>query len=143
VARRVGKSRVAVANTLRLLKAARSVQEAVLEGRISEGHARALLGLERAEAQDAALNTVLKRGLNVRQTEELVRRLLGLHRQEKQPAREVPPEVRALEAQFREALGTKVNLTRKGTGGRIVIHFYSEEELDALYERIVGMTDGG
>ena len=119
------------------------MQEALLEGRISEGHARALLGLERAEAQDAALNTVLKRGLNVRQTEELVRRLLGLHRQEKQPAREVPPEVRALEAQFREALGTKVNLTRKGTGGRIVIHFYSEEELDALYERIVGMTDGG
>ena len=137
VARRVGKSRVAVANTLRLLKAARSVQQALLEGQISEGHARALLGLERAEAQEAALKTVLKRGLNVRQTEELVRRLLGMRQQEQQPAPAVAPEMRALEAQFREALGTKVNLTRKGAGGRIVIHFYSEEELDALYERIV------
>ena len=138
VARRVGKSRVAVANTLRLLKAARGVQQALLEGQISEGHARALLGLERMEAQEAALKTVVKRGLNVRQTEELVRRLLGVRQQEQRPARELAPEMRALEAQFREALGTKVNLTRKGAGGRIVIHFYSEEELDALYERIIG-----
>lgn len=137
VARRVGKSRVAVANTLRLLKAARGVQEALLEDRISEGHARALLGLEQAEAQEAALKTVLKHGLNVRQTEELVRRLLGQDREEQQPAREVSPETRALEAQFREALGTKVNLTRSGKGGRVVIYFYSDEELDALYERFV------
>ena len=140
VARRVGKSRVAVSNTLRLLKAARAVQEAVLEGKLSEGHARALLGLERASAQEAALKTVLKKGLNVRQTEELVRRLLGLHREggEQRPAREVSPAMRALETRFRETLGTKVNLTRSGEGGRIVIYFYSEEELDALYERIVG-----
>ena len=137
VARRVGKSRVAVANTLRLLKAARGVQEALLEDRISEGHARALLGLEQAEAQEAALKTVLKHGLNVRQTEELVRRLLGQGREEQQPSREVSPETRALEARFREALGTKVNLTRSGKGGRVVIYFYSDEELDALYERIV------
>jgi len=138
VARRVGKSRVAVSNTLRLLKAARGVQEALLEGSVSEGHARALLGLEQAEAQEAALKTVLKRELNVRQTEELVRRLLGLRQQESRAAPEVSPETRALEARFREVLGTKVNLTRQGDRGRIVIHFYSEEELDALYERIVG-----
>jgi ParB family chromosome partitioning protein len=138
VARRVGKSRVAVSNTLRLLKAARPVQEALLEGKISEGHARALLGLERAEAQEAALKMILKRGLNVRQTEELVRRLVGLRREEPRPAREISPETRALETRFREALGTKVSLTRRGEGGRVVIHFYSEEELNALYERIVG-----
>ncbi len=140
VARRVGKSRVAVSNTLRLLKAARPVQEALLEGKVSEGHARALLGLEQAEAQEAALKMVLKRELNVRQTEELVRRLLGLRRGngEQRPAREISPETRALESHFREALGTKVSLTRSGEGGRVVIYFYSEEELDALYERIVG-----
>jgi ParB family chromosome partitioning protein len=138
VARRVGKSRVAVSNTLRLLKAALSVQEALLAGTISEGHARALLGLEQAEAQEAALKMVLKRGLNVRQTEELVRRLLGLQREERQPAREVSPETRALETRFREALGTKVSLTRGEKGGRLVIYFYSDEELDALYEYIVG-----
>jgi ParB family chromosome partitioning protein len=138
VARRVGKSRVAVSNTLRLLKAALSVQEALLAGTISEGHARALLGLEQAEAQEAALKMVLKRGLNVRQTEELVRRLLGLQREERQPAREVSPETRALETRFREVLGTKVSLTRGEKGGRLVIYFYSDEELDALYEYIVG-----
>jgi ParB family chromosome partitioning protein len=138
VARRVGKSRVAVSNTLRLLKTTRLIQEALLESKISEGHARALLGLEQPEAQDAALRTVLRQGLNVRQTEELVRRLLGAPEEAKQPAPEVPPQTRALEANFREALGTKVNLARSGRGGRIVIYFYSEEELDALYERIVG-----
>jgi len=137
VARRVGKSRMAISNTLRLLKAARPVQEALLAGRISEGHARALLGLERAEAQEAMLKTVLRQELNVRQTEELVRRLLG-RRKERQPARASSPEMRALEAHFREALGTKVSLTRSGKKGRLVIYFYSEEELDALYERIVG-----
>lgn len=135
-ARRVGKSRVAVANTLRLLKAARPVQEALLAGRISEGHARALLGLEREEAQEAALKTVLKQGLNVRQAEELVRRLLGQGERQR-PAPAISPETRALESRFREALGTKVNLRRSGEGGRIVIHFYSDEELNALYERIV------
>jgi ParB family chromosome partitioning protein len=137
VARRVGKSRVAVSNTLRLLKAARRVQKALLEGRISEGHARALLGLEQTEAQEAALKTVLKRGLNVRQTEGLVRRLLGQDQERQRPTRQVSPETRALESQFREVLGTKVDLRRKGAGGRLVIHFYSKEELEALYERIV------
>jgi ParB family chromosome partitioning protein len=140
VARRVGKSRVAVSNTLRLLKAARPVQEALLAEKISEGHARALLGLEHASAQEAALKAVLKRELTVRQTEKLVQRLLGLRPEngERRPASEVSPETRALESRFREALGTKVSLTRKGEGGRVVIYFYSEEELDALYERIVG-----
>lgn len=139
VARRVGKSRVAVANTLRLLKATRAVQEALLEDSISEGHARALLGLEREAMQEAALKTVLKRALNVRQTEELVRRLLGLEREASQPAQGDSPETRALESRFREALGTKVSLKRSGDRGRIVIYFYSDEELDALYERIVGI----
>jgi ParB family chromosome partitioning protein len=141
VARRVGKSRVAVANTLRLLKASRAVQEALLANRISEGHARALLGLEKAAAQEAVLAVVQNKDLNVRQTEELVRRRLG----EKKPKRKTSQmaqarkaETKALEDDFRKALGTKVDLTRDGEGGRLVIHFYSDEELDALYEHIVG-----
>ena len=77
----------------------------------------------------------------MRQTEELVRRLLGVDREEQKPAREVSPETRALETSFREALGTKVSLTRGDKGGRVVIHFYSDEELDALYERIVGREE--
>ncbi len=140
VAQRVGKSRAAVSNTLRLLKATHAVQEALMENKISEGHARALMGLEQTEAQEAALKTVLKQGLNVRQTEELVRRLLGVRREEK-PAPQVSPQTRALEASFREALGTKVSLTRGDEGGRVVIYFYSDEELDALYEHIVGREE--
>ncbi len=139
VARRVGKSRVAVSNTLRLLKASPAVQEALAAEKISEGHGRALLGLEKAEAQDAALKTVLKQELTVRQTERLVRRLLGQAGEEKKPAPTPSPQTRALESRFREVLSTKVSLTRKGEGGRIVIYFYSEEELEALYERIVGV----
>ncbi|MEE8391740.1 MAG: ParB/RepB/Spo0J family partition protein [Anaerolineae bacterium] len=141
VARRVGKSRVAVSNTLRLLKSAHAVQETLLAGKISEGHARALMGLEQTEAQEAALKTVLKQRLNVRQTEQLVRRLLRVDREEQKPARKVSPETRALETSFRKALGTKVSLTRGDKGGRVVIHFYSDEELDALYERIVGREE--
>jgi ParB family chromosome partitioning protein len=137
VAQRVGKSRTAVANTLRLLKAARLVQEALLDEEITEGHARALLGLEGVEAQEAALNTVLKQGLNVRQTEQLVRRLLG-DREKKEPVDQPSPEARELERRFREALSTKVDLKRKGKGGRLVIFFYSDEELAAIYDHIVG-----
>jgi ParB family chromosome partitioning protein len=141
VARRVGRSRTTISNTLRLLKAARAVQEALLKASISEGHARALLGLEQEEAQEAALKMVLKNGLSVRQTEELVRRLLGQEPKEKKAPPETLPHTRALETRFREVLGTKVNLTRSGEGGRIVIHFYSEEELDAIYQHIVGMEE--
>lgn len=137
IAQRVGKSRAAVSNTLRLLTAARSVREALLDEQISEGHARALLGLETTAAQEAALKTVLKQELNVRQTEQLVRRLLG--RQGKPKAsREPSPETRELESQFREALSAKVSLKRQGKGGRLVVYFYSEEELASLYDQIVG-----
>ncbi len=139
VARRVGKSRAAITNTMRLLKAARAVQEALLADKISEGHARALLGLEQEEAQAAALKTVIKQALNVRQTEALVRRLQG-EEQKKTPKKSaVSPETRALENDFREALGTKVSLNRGKKGGRVVIYFYSDEELEALYELIVGL----
>ena len=137
VARRVGKSRVAVTNTLRLLKAAPPVQQALLDGKIREGHARALLGLARVEAQEAALKTVLNKGFSVRQTEDLVRRLLG-QRERQRPRRAPSPQTRELETRFREALSAKVNLSRSGQRGRLIVYFYSDEELDALYERIVG-----
>jgi ParB family chromosome partitioning protein len=138
VADQVGKSRVAVANTLRLLRASEEVKTALLSGEIHEGHARALLALETDEAQAAALAVVTKQGLNVRQTEALVRRLSGEH--QKRPAATAPSfQTQTLENAFREALGTKVSLQRDKKGkGRVVIHFYSDEELQNLYERIVG-----
>ena len=133
----VGKSRATVTNTLRLLKLPPAVQEALSEGRISEGHARALLALPTPQSQSAALQTVLERELNVRQTEELVRRLSG-QKPTPQPKPEPAPEMVALEERLRERLGTKVSLNRRHKGGTLVIHFYSDEELDALVEQILG-----
>jgi ParB family chromosome partitioning protein len=139
VARRVGKSRVAIANTSRLLKACAAIKKALLDEEIHEGHARALLALETDEAQEAALAVVLKQGLNVRQTESLVRRLTG-EVEPPPPAPPPSPQTQSLETAFRERLGTKVTLQRNEKGaGRVVIHFYSDEELQHLYERIVGV----
>jgi ParB family chromosome partitioning protein len=138
VADRVGKSRVSVTNTLRLLRLPAAVKQALVDGAIREGHARALLALSTKEAQVAALKTVMTKALSVRQTEELVRRLLAEPAPPKE-AEPVSPALQALEEDFRETLGTKVNLYRSRKGqGRLVIHFYSEEELQALYDVIVG-----
>ena len=114
------------------------VKQALADGTIREGHARALLTLATREAQVAALKTLVSRALSVRQTEELVRRLT--QPQSPKPPPTVSPDVQALEDRFRQVLGTKVSLLRNRQGrGRLVIHFYSEEELqaicDLLYQR--------
>jgi ParB family chromosome partitioning protein len=140
VAARVGKSRAAVANSVRLLNLAEPVKEALGTGQISEGHARALLSLPDEPSQVTALELILRRGYNVRQTEELVRRMLMAVQTEANPKPEDDPwalEIRALEEQLRAALGTRVHLSRSRQGGRLVIYFYSEEELQALYERLI------
>jgi ParB family transcriptional regulator, chromosome partitioning protein len=140
VADKVGKSRVAVANAVRLLRLPDRVKEALAENSISEGHARALLALENEALQNQTLGLIVSKALNVRQTEELVRRLLDSARKEK-PARQNTPEspqTRALEADFESALGTPVKLSRSRRGGKLVIQFYSEEELQSIYDAIVG-----
>ena len=137
IASRVSKSRVTVTNTLRLLKLPSVVQLALAEGKISEGHARALLALATTQAQAAALQTILAQELNVRQTESLVRKLGG----EKPAPIEKPapsPEVSALEERLQSALGTRVNLHHRQNGGTIIIHFYSDEELNSLLELLLG-----
>ncbi|MCU0507161.1 MAG: ParB/RepB/Spo0J family partition protein [Anaerolineae bacterium] len=144
VADRVGKSRVAVANTLRLQRLPDRVKSLLADGVLTEGHARALLGLPEEAAMVEAAGVVVSRNLTVRQTEELVRRLSEI-RQEPEPAEpeaDDPDRVNTqrLEEAFRGALGTKVALTRGRKGGRLVISFYSDEELQNIYEKIVGET---
>lgn len=134
VARQVGKSRVAISNALRLLELAPETRQAIVDGRISEGHGRALAAITIAELQRAALAVVLERQLSVRQTEELVRR-----KRDEQPARErqsLSHDLQDLEAQLRGVLATKVGIVRTRRGGRLVIDFYSDEELDRLYSII-------
>ena len=136
IAERVGRSRVSVTNTLRLLQLPQKVREALLKGELSEGHARALLMLDSKEERLQALQQVLEKDLSVRQTEELARRM-GSGKATRSRERTRSPQTDALEGEFRDVLGTKVSLYRTSKGGRLVIHFYSEEELQALYERIV------
>ena len=136
IADRVGKSRVSVTNTLRLLKLVEPVQAALSENRITEGHARALLGLASPSAQVAALQIILARDLTVRQTEEYVRNLTG-KRSAPPQSRPVIPEVQALEEQLRTHLGTRVTLHKGKKGGSLTIHFFSDEELDALVSQIL------
>jgi len=128
---RVGKSRVSVTNTLRLLNLPPSVQLAINNLDIREGHARALLALPTSQAQAAALKTIIDKGLSVRQTEALVRKLTG-EKPEQNLKQETPPEIKALEESLRSSLGTKVNLKHGRKGGTITIHFYSDEELESL-----------
>ncbi len=131
VAHKVGKSRVAISNALRLLDLAPETRQAIVEGKISEGHGRALAALSVPELQRAVLQVVLDRHLSVRQTEELVRR-----KRESVPTAHRAPlssDLADLEAQLRGILATKVGIVRTRRGGRLVIDFYSDEELDRLY----------
>jgi ParB family chromosome partitioning protein len=140
VAERVGRSRVSITNTLRLLNAPDQVQAALADGTISEGHTRALLGLTSPTDQLAALEMVLEKGLSVRQTEELVRRWQsGAPARAKGTAKELHPEDVRLESRLRDALGTKVAVRRASDGGgAITIQYYSDEQLQAIYDRLVG-----
>lgn len=141
ISMRVGKSRAAITNTIRLLKLPFEIKQALIENKISEGHARSLLSLPTPESQTSALHTILSHNLNVRQTEELIRRLLG--ETPKRPLKsKVRPELAAFEDRLRSHLGTKVKLyNREKGGGTITIHYYSDEELNALIKTLLGELD--
>ena len=141
IATKVGRARATIANTLRLLDTDPAVQVAVADGHITEGHARALGSLEPA-AQVQLLGTIVSRELSVRQAEELARRLRD-GSATKTPAadtsaRHVDADLERIEEDLRRSLGTKVSLARTRRGGRIVIEYYSDEELGRLYERLSG-----
>lgn len=138
VAERVGKARSTVANLVRLLALPDAVQNAVNDGRLSGAHARALLPLPEPEMQLAAMNQILKLGLSVRQTEALVGNLMAEKKPEPRRRPELPPELVEIQDRFESALGTRVNIEKGVKGGRVVIHFYSDEDLDTIYEMIVG-----
>ncbi len=138
VAGRLGRDRSSVANALRLLRLPRRLREDLAAGILSEGHARALLGLDKAADQLKARDHVVKRGLTVRATEALVRRLRrGVDSPGGRP-RTGDPNLEALEEQLRVALGTKVRIVRNGKGGILEISFFSDEDLTRLVEAIAG-----
>ena len=135
IAERVGKSRVAVTNTIRLLDASAAVKQALVDGQITEGHARAMLRLSSANAQEELLKKVVTLDLSVRQTEMLARKYSGQKpvsgRRASQSA-----DVIDVERRLRSSLGTKVLLKHGKKGGTVTIYYYSDEELDSLLEKL-------
>jgi ParB family chromosome partitioning protein len=136
IARRVGKSRVTITNTIRLLKLPPSIRQALAEEKITEGHARSLLGLNTIQAQMAALQAIINKNLTVRQTEGLVRKYNG----ERPPLlqkNQVSPELTDLKERLQTFLGARITLHHGKKHGSLIIHYYSDEELNALVNAIM------
>jgi ParB family chromosome partitioning protein len=136
IATQVGKDRSSVANSLRLLKLPEEVRAEVASGRLSMGHARAIVALANAVDQRRIARDVLSRGLSVRETETLVKRAStpATSSTEAKPAAKKDVHTRAAEEQLRLSLGTPVEIKRRGKGGVLSISFKSEAELQRLYE---------
>jgi len=138
IAQKVGRDRATVANTLRLLRAPREVRELLAAGRLDAGHARALLALEHADEQVALGREAARRGLSVREVE----RRVALRRAPRKVPGRKDPNTRAAEERLRGALGTKVQIARRGKGGALRIAFTSEGELNRLFELILRLARG-
>ncbi len=138
VSRQVGKARSTVANLVRLVELPANIQQAVADGDISGTHARVLLQLPTPEAQTSAMRQIIKRNLTVRQTEEMVANLLAEAKPAPKPRPTLPAELVDLQHKFEGRLGTRVDIHKSGKGGKVVLHYYSDEELQAIYDAIIG-----
>ena len=132
-AKKLGKSRSTVANKLRILSLPVEIQKALMEEKITEGHAKAILAISEPEKQKALFELILKSGLTVRQTENKTKEVsVRTHNRNVN----IDPETKAVEDDLSQTLNTKVKLQKSGAGGKIVIEFYSEEELGNILEKI-------
>jgi ParB family chromosome partitioning protein len=140
VSKKLGKNRTVITNALRLLKLSESIKKDLLQDKISMGHARAYLGVESSSVQHEVHKKVIKKGLSVRQTETLIKKLKteGLVKKEKkkQSTEEIQNEFLLNELQ--KKFSTKVNITKKGKKGQIIIEYYSDEDLNRIYEVLRG-----
>lgn len=133
IAKKVGKSREYVANSLRLLMLPQKIQQGVMGGAITEGHARALLMLiDRPEEQDALFRDIQVRKLSVREVEKLTREIAV----EKARRRDIPPELEQMELKIAESLGTKVEIRPQEEGGKLIISYFSPEDLRYILNQL-------
>jgi ParB family chromosome partitioning protein len=135
IAERVGRSRSAVTNSIRLLTLSEEIQASLARGEISAGHARALLGLDDLDERRSAWRRIVEGRLTVRDAESLTKGG-GRLRSRKPSLKRRSADLEALEEQLRTTLGTRVDLSRGRSGGRVVIHYYSDEELESIIERL-------
>jgi len=138
VAKKVGKSRTAVANTLRLLKLSRNIKEDLISEKISMGHARALLGLENSKQMETLRKEIIKQDLTVRQTEGRVNKIkAGSVNKPGPPTAKKDIFIKDLEKDLARRLGTKVDISPKKNGGKLVVTYYSDDDLDRI-QRLMG-----
>lgn len=137
ISKTVGRSRPAIANSIRLLSLQDKLRLLVINGEISSGHARSLLAVEDGELQLKAADEIIRKGLNVRETEALVKNLLT--RKEKKKAAKLSEEFQAIEDKFRNFFGTKVKLMNGRKNGKILIEYYSMDELDRIVNVVEDM----
>lgn len=140
VAERVSKSRTAVTNSMRLLKLSSRVQQMIVDDMISTGHARALLAIDDEEQQYMLANKIFDEKLSVRETEKLVKALKNPKKEVKKEKQEHTFVYQNLEEQMKNIIGTKVSVNQKANGkGKIEIEYYSEEELERIYDLIMSI----
>ncbi len=141
VAKRMGKGRPTIANMIRLLDLPERVQEAVINDEISTGHARALLRLDSTDERTAVMHDIIKFGLNVRQVEEIVRKRAEKTKPKKKPRALLSPELEDVERQFGERFATRVNIEKTRQGGKVIIHYYSDEQLNYIFDIVTQPKD--
>jgi ParB family chromosome partitioning protein len=132
IAKKLGKGRVAIANTMRLLDLPVEIQRGLIEGKITEGHARAILGLDNPEKQRALYELILKDKLTVRDVENKVREITVPAHTRKISVYTINPEIQDLENRLQQNLGTKIQIKKKGNTGKIMIDFFTEEEFEKI-----------
>lgn len=138
VAERVGKNRTTVTNMMRLLQLPDFIQAALRDEKISTGHARSLINIEKESDQKSLLNKILKKSLSVRQTEEYVRSLDKKNQQKKssKQTKQSSPFLNTIQKRLRSNFSTKVNIKQKGKGGEIRIEYYSNDDLERILQII-------
>jgi ParB family chromosome partitioning protein len=136
LAKRVGKDRSTIANFLRLLKLPAIIQQDLIDGQLTTGHARVLVAIESLSAQKKVRDLIIKKSLSVRQTEDLGKKILTL-KKSKNPKTETDHYIESLSKDLQKSLGTKVVIRRKGKKGKIIIEFYSDEDLGRLIDQLL------
>lgn len=140
VSKSVGKSRPYITNALRLLKLPEAVREYVVEGKLSNGHARAIVGIADEDTKIAVADRVVEEGLSVREVETLINSISEPKTKKQKEKREKAPDILMVEAELKEILGTKVSLSLLGNKGKIEIEYYNREELERLIDLFKGLT---
>lgn len=138
VAKKVGKSRTAVTNSLRLLTLPHIIQEDISSGRYSAGHARALLAIESLHDRLKFRERLIRETPTVRDVEKMVQSFVSGGRKTRTKAAGLPAQLVELSDKMKVAVGSKVSIEPKGNGGRVVIEYYSSQDLDRIYKKIVG-----